>query len=262
MRFKTLGLDDLQIEDERSFRHVGLYDELKQALRRDGYKFRVPEREAASWDRVVFLNLTFWDGAEQGDVLRAPAIPADVVCHAAWHHVARGALARAGAGVGSDAMFLGEAIASAFDVYLIGRLLGHSPDAQFLDSQVPAMAEVAEAAGLGEEGFEALLGAISADPERAFEDLRQLLFDVGTSLTGCTGVDAAAAALDRFEGHRFLPLLHHFEMSNWVLYARAYAPSALAPDPAVRAIDAALRAAPVSLDWLERAWVEGAAKPA
>jgi hypothetical protein len=51
-------------------------------------------------------------------------------------------------------------------------------------------------------------------------------------------------------------------MSNWVLYARAYAPAALAPDPAVRAIDAALRAAPVSLDWLEREWVEAAAKGA
>jgi hypothetical protein len=258
VRFKTLGLEDLHIEDERAFRHVGLFDGLKQALRRDGYKFRVPERDAASWDRVVFLNLTFWDGGEQGDVLRVPAIPADVVCHVAWHHLGRRALAKAGAGNGADAMFLGEAIASAFDVYLIGRLLGHSPDAQFLETQVPAMAEVAEAAGLGEEGFEALLGDISADPERAFEDLRQLLFDVGTALTTCAGVDAASAALERFDGHRFMPLLHHFEMSNWVLYARAYAPAALAPDPAVRAIDAALRAAPVSLDWLERHWVDAA----
>src|SRR5438034_876587 len=67
---RSLTLDELHIEDERSFRHVALYAELKQALRRDGYRFRVPPRGARlSWDRALFLNLTFWDGSEQGDVL-------------------------------------------------------------------------------------------------------------------------------------------------------------------------------------------------
>jgi hypothetical protein len=117
------------------------------------------------------------------------------------------------------------------------------------------MAEVAEAAGLDEEGFEALIEGIAADPDRAFEDLRALLFDVATALVGCPGPDAAAAVLERFDEHRFGALLHHYELSNWVLYARAYAPGALGPDPAVRAIDAALRAAPVALDWLQKEWL-------
>jgi hypothetical protein len=255
VRFRSLVLDDLHIEDERSFRHVGLYDELKQALRRDGYRFRVPEGAPVSWDRVVFLNLTFWDLGEQGDVLSTAAIPADVITHVAWHHLARKALERAGAGVSADALFFGEAIASAFDMYLVGRLLGHAPDAQFLETQVPAMAEVAAAAGLSDEAFEALLQGIAADPERAFEELRQLLFDAATALVAARGVDEAAAVLGRFDGHRFGALLHHYEMSNWVLYARAYASEARAPDPAVRALDAALRAAPVSLGWLEREWL-------
>ncbi|MFT3776348.1 MAG: hypothetical protein QM820_64210 [Minicystis sp.] len=256
MRFRSLTLDDLHIEDERSFRHVGLYDELKQAIRRDGYRFRVPEGEPASWDRVVFLNLTYWDPGEQGDVLAAATIPADVVTHVAWHHLARRAIQSASA----DALFFGEAIASAFDLYLVGRLLGHAPDAQFLETQVPAMAEVAEAAGLDEDAFEALLQEIAADPERAFEDLREMLFDAGTSLVAARGVDEAAAVLARFDGHRFGALLHHYELSNWVLFARAHAASALAPDPAVRAVDAALRAAPVALDWLEREWISTGAK--
>lgn len=253
MRFRSLTLDDLQIEDERSFRHVGLYDDLKQALRRDGYRFRVPDRGVASWDRVVFLNLTYWDLGEQGDVLASATIPADVVTHVAWHHVAKKAL---GAGAQSaEAMLLGESIASAFDLYLVGRLLGHAPESQFLDTQVPAMGDVAANAGLDEARFEALLEEIAAAPERAFEDLRELLFDAGTALYGCAGVDEAAAALARFDEHRFGALLHHYELSNWVLYARAYAPGALGLDPAVRAVDAALRAAPVALDWLEEAWL-------
>ncbi len=253
VRFRSVTLPEIHIEDERSFRHVALYDALKRALVRDGYRFRVPEKGEAPWDRVLFLNLTFWDSAQQGDVLATASLPADVVAHVAWHHAARRALGSASAS--ADGLFFGEAIASAFDLYLVGRLLGHAPDAQFLETQVPAMAEVAEGAGMAEEAFAALLDAVAKDPERAFEDLRALLFDAATTLVGCSGVDAAAEAIARFDDHRFGPLLHHYELSNWVLYARAYAAAELAPNPAVREVDAALRAAPVSLDWLERTWL-------
>src|SRR5262249_26071106 len=151
------------------------------------------------------------------------------------------------------ALLLGESIASAFDLYLVGRLLGHAPDAEFLQTQVPAMAEVAESAGLPEEAFERLLQEVSDDPDRAFEDLRQLLFDAGTALAASAGVDAAALALERFDTHRFAALIHHYELSNWILYARAYA--APGEDPRVRGMDEELRRAPASLDWLEERWL-------
>lgn len=255
MHLRVLTLDDLRIDDERSFRHVALYDDLKQALRNDGYRFRVLEGERASWDRALFLNLTFWDPEEQGDVLASDTIPADVVTHVGWHHLTRRSLRPSGGVVSADAMFLGESIASAFDLYLVGRLLGHSPDAEFLQTQVPAMREVTEDAGLSDSAFEALIEGVAADPDRAFEDLRELLFDAATSLVGCAGVEAAVGVFRRLEAHRFSALLHHFELSNWVLYARARAGSALAPDPAVRAIDGALRGAPIALDWLQREWL-------
>src|SRR6476660_8728073 len=111
MRLRTLTIGDLRVEDERSFRHVGLYDLLKRALREDGFRFRVPEG-AASFGPVLFLNLTFWSASEPSDVLESDAIPADVVAHAAWHHLARKAL---GGAASADALFFGESIASAFD---------------------------------------------------------------------------------------------------------------------------------------------------
>lgn len=254
MRFRSLTVDELHIDDERSFRHVGLYEELKQALRRDGYRFRVPEKGArVSWDRALFLNLTFWDADEQGDVLVDDHLDADVVTHVAWHHLTRKALA--GTALSAEALILGESIASAFDLYLVGRLLGHAPDARFLETQVPSMAEVTEAAGLPEEGFEALLGEVSADPDRAFEDLRQLLFDATVALVGCAGVTEAAEVLERFEAHRFAKLLHHYELSNWILSARMHARGSAPVDTKARAIDQALRVAPIALDWLEQAWL-------
>lgn len=258
MRFRSLTLDQLRIEDERSYRHIGLYEELKRALVRDRVPFRVPAPGARpSWDRVLFLNLTFWSPDAPADVLEDDSIPADVVMHSAWHHLARRAFNAAGGSPSTspESLFLGESIASAFDLYLVGRLVGHSPDASFLETQVPAMAEVAEASGVSEEAFEKMLEEIAAEPERAFEDLRQLLFDASRALVRAGSVDDAALALEAFEGHRFGALLHHYELSNWILYARAYAREVGGPDARAMDIDAALRAAPVSLDWLEKNWV-------
>lgn len=249
MPLRRVTLDQLAIRDERAFRHIGLYDALKQRLLDDRFEFCVvPPGE--SWRRVLFLNLTFWNAAEPSDVLEDATIDADVVCHAAWHHLARKALHDIGT---ADALFLGESIASAFDIYLVGRTLGHVKSSSFLDTQVPAMAAVAKDAGLSAKGFEALLATVAADPERAFEDLRQLLFDAATMLVGCDGLDAGVAALERFRGHRFAALLHHYEVSNWVLYGRAYAKGTT--DARVVAMDRALREASVSLDWLEARWL-------
>jgi len=243
---KTLG--DLVIDDEASFRHVGLYAELKDVLRKAKYEFRIlPE---ARWDRALILNLTFW-GGQGGDVLPEPRLPADVVAHAAWHWLAAREL---GPRLSASAMFFGEAIASAFDLYLVGRLLGHAPHSQFLATQVPALADAAEGAGLAEEAFEAMLAAIASDPERAFEELRQLLFDATSALHACADSDAAEAALALFDAHRFGALLHHYELSNWVLYARAYARD-VADDGRAAALDRELRAADVALETLQRRWL-------
>jgi hypothetical protein len=251
----TLALDEIAIEDERSFRHVGLYADLKEILRRDAYRVRVlPEALAGRWDRALFLNLTYWGADGGGDVLDAKTVPADVVAHMGWHHLSARAFGRDAPS--ADALLLGEAIASAFDVYLVGRLLGHSPDSSFLATQVPAIAEAAQAAGLSDEAFEAVLEDIARDPEKAFEDLRALLVDATRELLACRSADDAVLALEAFEKHRFGPLLHRYELSNWVLGTRANVAAPLAPDARVREVDAALRdPAVVSIEWLTKHWV-------
>jgi hypothetical protein len=260
VRLERVTLDKLRIEDEKSYRHIGLYDALKRALLRDKVRFWVPKAGAghARWDRVLFLNLTFWTPSEAGDVLEKKSIPADVLMHAAWHHVTRRALLEktsADAVPTCEALFLGEAIASAFDMYLVGRLLGHAPNAAFLETQVPAMSEAAEQAGMDADDFEALLDSVAKDPERAFEDLRQLLFDACMSLVHQRSIGDAADVIAKFDGHRFGALLHHYELSTWILYARAYGQRTDARDTHVQQIDDALRQAPVAIDWLERHWL-------
>jgi hypothetical protein len=260
--FRLLALDALSIDDEASFAHVGLYDDLKRVLLRAGYRFRVPAGSAAlSWDRALLYNLVYWDAdAPGGDVLVEPRLAADVVCHAAWHHLAGDALSPGGTRASPEALLLGEAIASAFDLYLVGRLLGNAPNAEFLATQVPAMSDVAHAAGADEARFEAMLAEVAAEPERAFEDLRALLFDAAIALLAAGDADAAARALAPFDGHRLAALLHHYELPSWLLAARARRATGFdeATASAARAADAAMRAAPASLDWLERSWVRPA----
>ena len=253
-RFQERTLEELTIEDESSFRHVALYGALKSELHRARHVFRSMPADTPRWDRALFLNLTFW-GANPagGDVLVDEVIPADVIAHAAWHHLAAKAFPSGVEAPSRDALFFGEAIASAFDVYLVGRLMGHARASTFLETQVPAMRDAAAGAGLSDDEFGTLLERIVDDPERAFEELRQLLFDAACTLADCVDAEGALSALASFDERPFGSLLHHYELSNWVLYARAYASAAR--DERVRDVDRALREANVSLEWLEENWI-------
>jgi hypothetical protein len=254
MPLRTVSLDQLAIDDEAAFATIALYPRLKEVLRGSGHRFQIPTG-AATWDRVLFLNLTYWNGEAGTDVLCDEHLAADVVTHIAWHHLTGTRLAALGAGGTAHAMLFGEAIASAFDLYMLGRLWQQAPDSEFVTTQVPIMSEAAQDAGMTDDDFAALMTDVSAQPERAFEDLRALLFDASTALYACQDASAAQLVLERFDGHRLGPLLHHYQLSNWILYARAYARSAPALDEPVRQLDATLRAAPVALDWLRDNWL-------
>jgi hypothetical protein len=254
--FNYRTVDELTIADEPSFRHVALYADLKNVLRCANYPFRVlPKASAGRADRACLLNLSFWEANAGGDVLIDEQIEADVVTHAAWHHLAARALApEVGGRMSVEALFLGEAIASAFDVYLVGRLLGHAPRSSFLETQVPAMAETANATGLSEESFAKLLARLSRGPERAFADLRALLSDATAALFACHNAEQAHGVLLALNRRRFSALLHRYELSNWLLYARAYGRRER-PDARARAVDRALRKAKTPLDWLTEHWI-------
>jgi hypothetical protein len=253
--FAYRTLDELTIDDEPSFRHIPLYADLKRVLQEAAYPFRVlPSAYAKRSDRALLLNLTFWHADSGGDLLTDAVIEADVVAHAAWHHVAARALAaRAAAKPSVEALFLGEAVASAFDVYMVGYLIGHARRSSFLDTQVPAMAEAADAAGMTEHGFEQMLQSIAADPDRAFVELRSLLYDASMALFACDTAEQGYAALHALDRQRFSALLHRYELSNWVLYARAF--GSRRADLRARTADSALRRHKRAVDWLADAWL-------
>ena len=251
MPLRRVPLDDLTLRGERAFRPIAVYATLKRMLLADGFTVRVPDGAHPHSDRVTFLNLTYWNARDPSDVLVDDTLEADVLAHAGWHHAARKVLTGAPT---AAAMFLGESVASAFDLYTVGHMLRQGKQTSYLASQVPRMTEAALDAGMTEDAVAELLGEVAGDPDRAFADLRELLFDAASALVACPDLDAAAAVLDGFTGHRFHGLLHHYELSNWVLFARAYAAPAQENDPAVT-MDRAMRTAPALVPWLEANWL-------
>jgi len=254
MSLGRLTIQDLVIDDEASFRHVAIYAELKERLRKDEVEFALPPANSALArdGQVLLLNLAFWKPGNIAEVLVDDHLTADQLVHNGWHHVAQQQLAAAARS--ADGLLLAEAIASASDAYLVGRLLGHSPESAFLQTQVPAMADAAHDAGLDEAGFEQLLQRMSAAPEQSFEALRALLYDVSRALVGCSDADAAAKVLLGVADHPFAPLLLHYELPGWVLFTKAYA-DADAPKEEAARVDGALREAEDAMAWLEDNWL-------
>ena len=168
MALRSVSLDELTIDDERSFAHVALYGRLKQALRRSGHRFCIPRRaRRSSWDRALFLNLTFWSGETAPTCCArstSPPTSSPTSPGTTWSAASsRGWRRRRGrAATPADALFFAESIASAFDLYLVGRLLPNAPDSDFITTQVPLMAECAQQAGLSEAAFAALLEEVRA----------------------------------------------------------------------------------------------------
>ena len=79
-------------------------------------------------------------------------------------------------------------------------------------------------------------------------------YDTALALVDCDGAEDALRVLATADGHRFGPLLHRYELSNWVLYARAYAAAHEQRDPSVEEVDAAL-ARGNGLEWLTEHWL-------
>jgi hypothetical protein len=232
----------------------------RMLVQRSAHRFRVPEAgHPLSWDRAVFLNLTFWSDAEGADVLcdQDKGIAADVVTHVAWHRIAADLVRRKlpqgeQAAASAEALLFGEAIASGFDMYLVGCLLRSEPECEFVATQVPTMAEAAHQAGLDEADFASLLQGVADDPVQAFLDLYELLFDASRALLGCRDAVQGQAALEAVEGHRFGALLHHYNLSTWVLYAHAHGRPSTAQASVVGELDRLLRQQGSPLEWLER----------
>lgn len=246
-----LPLSDVEIVDLDLYRHVAELEMLLAFAKNHDLTFATVDEEGPAEDEARLLNLAFWHPGGVAEILDEPYLTADQLAHNAWHAAAEVAL---GPGAKTtEGLLLAEAVASAFDVYLVGRLVGHHPDAPFLESQVPAMRDAALAAGRSEEEVEALITRFVDAPETSFGQLWALLFDVSRALAKAEDAEAAAAVLRARRDAPLAPLLHHYELPTWILFARAYAEGSTAAS--VVAAEKAIRDADDPVRWLCDNWL-------
>lgn len=246
-----LSLDEVEVVDLDLYRHVAEVEWLLTFARERGLTFATVDPDGPAEDEARVLNLAFWRPGDVAEILDEPYLTADQLAHNTWHAAAERALGPAART--APGLLLAEAVASAFDVYLVGRLIGHHPDAPMLESQVPAMRDSATAAGLDEDEIEAMLTRFVDAPEASFGALWSLLYDVGLALAEAKDAEAAAEVLHRHRDAPLGALLHHYELPTWVLFARAYADAGDASS--VASVVTALREAGDPVRWLCESWL-------
>ena len=73
MQFRPATRDELTIDDRAPLTGVAIYQRLETFLRGSGHRFLIPEAgQQASWDRALFLNLTYWNVEAGADVILFP----------------------------------------------------------------------------------------------------------------------------------------------------------------------------------------------
>jgi len=244
-------LSEIELVDLDLYGHVAEIEMLLAFAKKQGITFATVDEDGPAEDEARLLNLAFWHPGGVAEILDEPYLTADQLAHNTWHVAAEAAL---GDGAKTIAgLLLAEAVASAFDVYLVGRLVGHHPDAPFLESQVPAMRDAALAAGRSEAEIEALVTRFVDTPEASFGELWALLYDVSLALVRAGDADAAATILRERRDDPLAALLHHYELPTWVLFARAYGEGDTSPS--VNAAETAIRNADDPVRWLRDHWL-------
>jgi hypothetical protein len=216
MMLRRVLVKHVRIDDDRAFQSMPLYADLKQHLWRRRAHVRVLQ-PGQHWPRSQLLNLVHW-GDGGGDVLLAERMPADVLCHMAWHSVCEQTLGRAQT---ARAMLLGESVASAFDAYMIGFFLRRARMPASLQAHVEELMDDAASVASVKE-VRGMLQCFAQDPAAAFGQLQHLLWRASLALLQARSASAAASSLARLDEHPFAMLLPHYALSTWVLYAKAY----------------------------------------
>ena len=169
MSMQSVPVSELTIVDEQSFETLALYRALRTRMDEAEPVFLITDPNGDEGERARLLNLGFWDPSSFMEVLTEPVITADQLAHNALHHCGYGALGDAARSL--EGLLLVESIASAMDIYWLGRLLAEAPYAEFLESQVPAISEAASGAGAS-SGSSLIYCNWLENPPKAFGDLR------------------------------------------------------------------------------------------
>jgi len=169
------------------------------------------------------LNLVHWDVATHLEYLDERAVYADQLCHFAAHQLIDALL-------GSRdpyALLFAEAFASALDFYLLGKLIQAGEETGFLIETIESFTTYYELYD-SEDQLELVLTRTGEAPFTLMAEVADYLFQCAILLMSKADPGEIMQALGWLAEGPLYPLVHHYNVSNWVLAIRVRCP---APGP-------------------------------
>ena len=214
MKSLELTLVEMEIYEADAFREadIVLLDYAKKILH--GHRFLCfPESKGIA----RLINLVHWDVDARREYVDGTGIHADQVIHLAVHHV----LSHLSGSDTPHAMLFAECLASATDLYLVGKLarVGHETD--FVRDTLESFGMYYDMYAGDENAMETLITSLVDAPFQAMVRAADYLYRFGGRLLNPT---VEYVPLRDMESHYYYPLTHHYNMANWMLTIRARFP--------------------------------------
>ena len=219
MKTEILALTDLTIYEAEPFRRaeIGLLDAALLVLK-DHRFIHLPGKGLSK-----MVDLLNWRAGARCEHIESRGIFADQAVHFAIHHVLEGVLG----GRQPQTVLLAECVASASDMYLLGKLSEAGEETGFLSETIESYCSYYEMYAAEAEQLEHLLSAFLDDPFKTMAETAIFLFSFGTALLG---PNWNRAVLTEMTANPYYPLVHHYNLTNWILSIRAQFPGRLVDD--------------------------------
>lgn len=166
------------------------------------------------------LNLLQWELQAAIEYVDGDGPLADQVIHAAMHHFSDALF-------GSDTpeeMLFGECIASAVDFYLLGKLIQAGIENDFLFDTIESLESYYEQYSESTHLVK-ILQDVAEHPFKTFMNISEKLFDWVAPLLHAKTPESVEENLLAAQDSPYWPLIHHYNVGNWVLTLRARFPN-------------------------------------
>lgn len=157
------------------------------------------------------INLLSWSVNDRREYLDQPEVFADQVIHFAAHQV----VAEVWGAETPASMLFAEAVASACDLYCLGKLSAAGVETEFMADTLASFADYYEQYAAEEEDYESVLERLLEGPHEAMAELAEFLYDTGAQL--CRAKDEAemAEVLIPLADEIWYPMLFHYQVVHW-----------------------------------------------
>ncbi len=214
MNKEPRSIDRLQIAEAGRFGRAGvtLLEKAVALLRAEGTLFLPLGNNGLS----RLMNLLYWRAEAKREYVDGESVYADQVVHFALHQLVA---TRVSANHPRVDLFA-ECLASAADVYLMGKLIQAGIESEFMQETLTSFGAYYEMYAQDERHFQRLLEQTGETPFTSMLELIDYLERFCLVLLKPGEADAAQAELLPMTAHFFYPLVHHYHVANWVLTLR------------------------------------------